>query len=107
MADDWSQLFDPAASELELLDFADGPLMENIYSDNGSGWIKIAVVRDPVTRLLSAYLDIVRTWRAGLQRQEEVCKIRYLILCFLNIVVVASARHDAAALQHRCWVGRM
>eukprot|EP00903_Cladosiphon_okamuranus_P010490 g9922.t1 len=67
---DWSLLFDPEDSELELLDVTDGPLMKKIYSDNGSGWIKIAVVRDPVTRLLSAYLDIARTWRAGLRNQK-------------------------------------
>eukprot|EP00903_Cladosiphon_okamuranus_P010492 g9924.t1 len=71
VADDWSLVFDPADSELELLDVRDGPLMEKIYSDNGSGWIKIAVVRDPVTRVLSAYLDFVRAWRAGLQHVER------------------------------------
>eukprot|EP00903_Cladosiphon_okamuranus_P010491 g9923.t1 len=71
VADDWPLLFDPEASELELLDITDGPLMKQIYSDNGSGWIKIAVVRDPVTRVLSAYLDIVRAWRAGLQHLEQ------------------------------------
>ena len=72
VADDWSLLFDPTDSELELLDVTNGPLMKEIYRDNGSGWIKLAVVRDPVTRLVSAYVDIVRTWRAGLKRQEEV-----------------------------------
>ena len=53
-------LFDPAASELSLLNVTDGPLLERIYRDNGSGWIKIGVVRDPVTRVLAAYLDHVR-----------------------------------------------
>lgn len=71
MSDDWSLLFDPAASKLELLDVTDTSLMTKIYRDNGSGWIKVAVVRDPVTRLLSAYLDIVRTWRTGLRKQEQ------------------------------------
>ena len=53
-------LFDPAASELVLLDLSDEVLLRKIYSDNGSGWIKIAVVRDPVTRMVSAYLDYLR-----------------------------------------------
>ncbi|CAM9969291.1 unnamed protein product, partial [Laminaria digitata] len=57
-----SLLFDSAGSELPLLDLTDKRLMEAIYKDNGSGWIKIGVVRDPVTRLLSAYLDLVRSW---------------------------------------------
>ena len=70
MADDWSLLFDPAASELELLNVTDSALMTEAYRENGSGWIKIAVVRDPVTRVLSAYLDFVRAWRAGVQNQE-------------------------------------
>lgn len=39
--------------------------MKEIYRDNGSGWIKISAVRDPVTRLLSAYLDLAREWRAA------------------------------------------
>ena len=37
-------------------------MMEEIFEDNDSGWIKIGVVRDPVTRILSAYLDLVRNW---------------------------------------------
>ncbi|CAM9272261.1 unnamed protein product, partial [Laminaria digitata] len=57
-----SLLFDSVDSELPLLDFTDKQLMEAIYKDNGSGWIKVGVVRDPVTRLLSAYLDLVRSW---------------------------------------------
>ena len=60
VSNNWTLLFDPAASELPLLDLSDGPLLKKIYRDNGSGWIKIAVVRDPVTRLLSAYLDHIR-----------------------------------------------
>ncbi len=59
-----SLLFDPAASGLPLLETSNGPLMREIYRDNGSGWIKIGVVRDPITRLLSAYLDLAREWRA-------------------------------------------
>lgn len=39
--------------------------MEEIYRNNGSGWVKIGVVRDPVTRLLSAYLDFTRKWLAA------------------------------------------
>ncbi|CAB1117046.1 unnamed protein product [Ectocarpus sp. CCAP 1310/34] len=66
-----SLLFDREASELELLDTTDGQLMKEIYSENGSGWIKIAVVRDPVTRLLSSYLDLVDTWRARLILQWQ------------------------------------
>ena len=62
MSNDQSLLFDPVASELPLLDLADTRLMEDIYKDNDSGWIKIGVVRDPVTRLLSAYLDVVYAW---------------------------------------------
>ncbi|CAM9540049.1 unnamed protein product, partial [Ectocarpus fasciculatus] len=67
----WSLLFDRDASELELLDTTDGQLMKEVYSDNGSGWIKIAVVRDPVTRLLSSYLDLTDTWRAGRTPQRQ------------------------------------
>ncbi|CAM9919038.1 unnamed protein product [Ectocarpus sp. 6 AP-2014] len=68
-----SLLFDREASGLELLDTTDGQLMKEIYSDNGSGWIKMAVVREPVTRLLFSYLDLVDTWQAGLilQRQPQ------------------------------------
>lgn len=62
---DHALLFHPQKSELPLLDVSDGDLMAKIYKDNGSGWIKIAVVRDPVTRLLSAYLDFVLARRAG------------------------------------------
>lgn len=64
MPHDQSLLFDSVDSNLHLLDVDDKHLMEEIYRDNGSGWIKIGVVRDPVTRLLSAYLDLVRTWPA-------------------------------------------
>lgn len=65
VSDDRALLFDTVASELPLLDVTDTRLMEQIYKDNGSGWIKIGVVRDPVTRLLSAYLDLVHTWPSG------------------------------------------
>ncbi|CAB1121525.1 unnamed protein product [Ectocarpus sp. CCAP 1310/34] len=66
-----SLLFDREASEMTLLDTTDGQSMKEIFSDNGSGWIKIAVVRDPVTRLLSSYLDLVDTWRAGLILHQQ------------------------------------
>ena len=59
-SNDRSLLFDPVASDLTLLDLDNARLMEDIYTNNGSGWIKIGVVRDPVTRLLSAYFDLVR-----------------------------------------------
>ena len=62
VSDDPSLLFDTVHSELSLLNVDDARLMEDIYKDNGSGWIKIGVVRDPVTRLLSAYLDLVHVW---------------------------------------------
>ncbi|CAM9890433.1 unnamed protein product, partial [Scytosiphon promiscuus] len=65
--DDRSLLFDREASGLELLDVTNRGLLKVIYRANGSGWIKIGVVRDPVTRLLSAYLSLVKTWRAGLR----------------------------------------
>lgn len=55
-------LFDTVESELPLLDLTDTRLMSDIYKENGSGWVKIGVVRDPVTRLLSPYLDLVRSW---------------------------------------------
>lgn len=58
VADDQEKLFDPVASGLILLDLSDMALMGEIYAENGAGWVKIAVVRDPVTRLLSAYLDL-------------------------------------------------
>lgn len=47
--------------------------MNRIFRDNGSGWVKIGFVRDPVTRLLSAYLDLVRTllWNQMQGRQHE------------------------------------
>lgn len=57
---DRAKLFDPQESGLALLDPSNGELLERIYAENGSEWIKIAVVRDPVTRLLSAYLDLKR-----------------------------------------------
>ena len=62
VSNDRSLLFDTVASKLTLLDLDNARLMEDIYKANGSGWIKIGVVRDPVTRLLSAYLDFVRAW---------------------------------------------
>lgn len=62
---DRALLFHPQKSELPLLDVSDGDLMAKIYKDNGGGWIKIAVVRDPVTRLLSAYLDFVLARQEG------------------------------------------
>ncbi|CAM9511475.1 unnamed protein product, partial [Laminaria digitata] len=62
VTNDRSLLFDAVASELPLLDLDNMRLMEDIFKDNGSGWIKIGVVRDPVTRLLSAYLDLVQAW---------------------------------------------
>ncbi len=71
VVDDRSLLFDRDASELDFLDVADGPLMRSIYHDNGSGWIKVSVVRDPVTRLLSAYLDVARTWQAGWHEYQQ------------------------------------
>ncbi len=78
VANDRSLLFDRAASELELLDVTDADLMKSIYHDNGSGWITIGVVRDPVTRMLSAYLDIVQTWRAGWQEHRQQM-VRWLL----------------------------
>ncbi|CAB1105808.1 unnamed protein product [Ectocarpus sp. CCAP 1310/34] len=66
VSNDRSLLFDREASGLELLDTTDGHLMEEIYRENGSGWIKIGLVRDPVTRLLSAYLDLADRWREAL-----------------------------------------
>lgn len=56
-------LFDPVASELPLLDVANGHIMSSIYKDNYNGWIKIGVVRDPVTRLLASYFDYVQESR--------------------------------------------
>ena len=64
-----SLLFDAVASKLPLLDLADTRLMEDIYTSNDSGWIKIGVVRDPVTRVVSAYLDLVRSWPSLFQAQ--------------------------------------
>ncbi|CAM9205839.1 unnamed protein product [Sphacelaria rigidula] len=58
--DDRAKLFDPHESGLALLDTSNRELLERIYAENGSGWVKVAVVRDPVTRLLSAYLDLKR-----------------------------------------------
>lgn len=61
--DDHSALFDPVASGLPLVNTSSSsnlPLLHDIYTDVRSGWVKIAVVRDPVTRLLSAYLDLAR-----------------------------------------------
>ena len=56
VSNDPELLFDPAASELSLLDVTNASLMNSIYKDNDGGWIKIGVVRDPVTRLVSSYL---------------------------------------------------
>ncbi|CAM9549883.1 unnamed protein product [Laminaria digitata] len=67
VSDDQSLLFDPVASQLPLLDMSNTLLMNAIYKDNGNEWIKIGVVRDPVTRLLSAYLDLVRKWSYELE----------------------------------------
>lgn len=64
VSDDPSLLFDRELSGLPVLDVTDGQLMRDIFKDGDSGWIKIGVVRDPVTRLLSAYLDLVRAWRS-------------------------------------------
>ena len=58
-SDDHHLLFYPIESELPLLNVANTWLMEAIYRDNNGGWIKVAIVRDPVTRLVSAYLDLV------------------------------------------------
>lgn len=69
--DNVSLLRDPEVSGLPLLNVSDGELMTNIFADNGSGWIKIGVVRDPVTRLLSAYLDLVRS-RGARSRTSEL-----------------------------------
>ena len=66
-----SLLFDSVDSKLPLLDLTDKALMEAIYKDNNSGWIKVGVVRDPVTRLLSAYLDLVRTWSSRSTRSSN------------------------------------
>lgn len=57
----YSLLFDPTASGITLLDKDDEELLKQIFWANWPGWIKIAVVRDPITRLLSAYLDLART----------------------------------------------
>lgn len=65
VSDDQWLLFDRGDSKLPVLDLTDKQLMEDIYKDNDSGWIKIGVVRDPVTRFLSAYLDLVHTWPTG------------------------------------------
>lgn len=64
--DNRALLFHRQKSGLPLLDVSDGDLMAKIYKDNGSGWIKIGVVRDPITRLLSAYLDLVLTRQKAL-----------------------------------------
>lgn len=64
MYDDRERLFDPASCGLDLLDVSRQTLVDQIYSETGSGWIKIAVVRDLVTRLLSAYLHLKRIRKA-------------------------------------------
>ena len=71
VSDVQSLLFDSLESKLPLLDLTDKEMMEAIYKDNGSGWIKVGVVRDPVTRLLSAYLDLVRTWSSMFTRSSH------------------------------------
>lgn len=57
---DSALLFDPVASGLALLDLEDVSTMTKIYRENRSGWIKIGIVRDPVTRILSSYFDLVQ-----------------------------------------------
>lgn len=63
ISDDYSLLFDPVASELPILDTSDETLMTAIYKDVYSGWITIGVVRDPITRLLSLYFNLLRRIR--------------------------------------------
>lgn len=60
-ANNWYMLFDPLESGLPLLDVSNVTLMTDIYKSAHSGWITIGVVRDPVTRLLSLYFDLVQT----------------------------------------------
>ena len=75
VSNDRSLLFDAVASELPLLDWTNTQLMDEIYKSNRSGWIKVGVVRDPVTRLLSAYLDLVRNWPSestGASSQDQL-----------------------------------
>ena len=72
VSDDQSLLFDSLESKLPLLDVTDKRMMEVIYKDNSSGWIKVGIVRDPVTRLLSAYLDLVRTWSSMSTRSSHL-----------------------------------
>lgn len=66
-------------SGLPLLDQSDVALMNRIFRDNGSGWVKIGFVRDPVTRLLSAYLDLVRSliWNQLQGRQHVRSRAAY------------------------------
>lgn len=70
VSDNRALLFDPKSSELPLLDLDKNGLMARIYKENGSGWIKIGVVRDPVTRVLSAYLDLIHEWGRGESRSQ-------------------------------------
>lgn len=72
MANDRSLLFDPKHSGLPLLDMSKADLMKAIYSEVASRWIKVTVVRDPVTRLLSAYLDLVRIREANRNRERRL-----------------------------------
>lgn len=60
VSDDYDLLFDSVKSQLLLLNVSDTSLMDSIYQDNNSGWIKIGITRDPVTRLLSLYFSLVQ-----------------------------------------------
>ncbi|CAM9555173.1 unnamed protein product [Ectocarpus sp. 12 AP-2014] len=93
-----SLLFDREASELELLDTTDGQLMKEIYSDNGSGWIKIGVVRDPVTRLLSSYLDLVDAWRASLIPQRPTPDNAAQVCC-LRVTLEVASTHEGSVFS--------
>lgn len=57
--DDYHLLFHPIEPELPLLHVTNTELMRAIYRDNNGSWVKFATVPDPVTRLVSAYLDFV------------------------------------------------
>lgn len=59
ISDNYSLLMDPVMSKIPLLDISNTSLMREIFKDNNSGWIKIGVVRDPITRLLASYFDLV------------------------------------------------
>ena len=70
ISDDRNLIFNPSASGLSLLDVENASLMNSIYRDNDGGWIKIGVVRDPVTRLVSAYLDYVHAAKYALSSSD-------------------------------------